>query len=487
MSALALLSAAGGLCLRQAQAADDIRPAPTLPKTTPWDLAALSKAPGESAAPAAATAAGTRALLYAGFNDPKTPVRDGKVQVQQISLVEGKIGKATVAGKTKIVCGAGRMDTRRGSMVFWAKLSAAGGWILHVWPGPPIIEVGFRPVKPPSPASPTTASTRPAEPAAPPPKGRFHFTVHEGDLGSGHYEITDELLSDVLTCRPDEWHHVVWTWTGLEHRVYVDGKLAGSKVFVSPMPPEQGANLTIGPPWGDNDLVVDELATYNFALTAEEVRAAMKSGASGPLAPLAEHGLHVTAEWGTGEGKVHVAADAGNAYEKTATKFQVVALGPKGTTLARGEIPRLRRGFGETVLPVGRMAPGPYTVQVQALDAAGKVLAGKASEKYELPDTPWLGNRLGRSDKIQPPWTPLERQGDTLAVWGRTYELKGGFGLPQQIVSQGKKLLARPVTLEIVREGKVVPVRGAVVKVTEARPQYAKWEGSATTGEVAVR
>ncbi|NQT39729.1 MAG: hypothetical protein HQ581_19695, partial [Planctomycetes bacterium] len=56
----------------------------------------------------------------------------------------------------------------------------------------------------------------------------------------------------------------------------------------------------------------------------------------------------------------------------------------------------------------------------------------------------WEGNRLGITDEVFPPFEPIRVEGRTLDVVDRRYRL-GPLGLPEQITSNGRDLLAAPI------------------------------------------
>jgi hypothetical protein len=59
---------------------------------------------------------------------------------------------------------------------------------------------------------------------------------------------------------------------------------------------------------------------------------------------------------------------------------------------------------------------------------------------------PWEGNRLGISGEIYPPYEPVKVDGHDVAVVLRRYTLNG-FGLWNKLVTQGREILAGPITL----------------------------------------
>ena len=72
-------------------------------------------------------------------------------------------------------------------------------------------------------------------------------------------------------------------------------------------------------------------------------------------------------------------------------------------------------------------------------------------------DLPWIGNKIGVTDKVLPPWTPIvtkeTKAGIDLSCWGRTYEIDGS-GLPTQIKALDKNILSGPIHIEVIRDGK---------------------------------
>ncbi len=144
-------------------------------------------------------------------------------------------------------------------------------------------------------------------------------------------------------------------------------------------------------------------------------------------------------------------------------------------------------GFAETLLALPALAPVAYSVRAKLCDAREHTLATVTSQPWTLPSTPWVGNALGMTDAVQPPWTPIKVAKTGFQVWGREYNIAGGFGLPVQITSLARALLAQPVTLEISKGGQMLPLTDCKVQLGEAKPDLAHWSGTATAGDVRVR
>lgn len=127
---------------------------------------------------------------------------------------------------------------------------------------------------------------------------------------------------------------------------------------------------------------------------------------------------------------------------------------------------------------------GTYTVKGEVLDDAKKVLSSR-SEEYQRIVFPWEHNHLGRSGNVIPPWTPVKRQGNSLEVWGRTYELSS-LGLPEQIISKTKQLLASPVIFKAyTANGRTVSSSPAgELHIGEQSGGEVSWSGQGTLGEL---
>ena len=416
-----------------------------------------------------------RALLFAGFNNGRVS-GDAKLHIQQVTYdPNGKIGEGIFVRKDKtgswISSDIERIDTRRGSVAFWIKLNNSSTiglpQLFNIYPGPPYIEANFLPDRPDPKNS---AVTLP---------GEITFTMRLVPTVDGNYSIEEKVGTGGFSFRPGEWHHVVWTWQGMNHKVYLDGTLKHKKVFSSPMPPQALPTFRIGPSFdGFEDVTIDELGTYNFALTPSEVTAAYSATISKPVAPINPHGIDVTAEWGPGVGKVSIAADSGNDFEGSAVKY-IVNVYRDGKLIKSGEITKLLRGFGETLISIGTMTPGSYFATVKLVNSRSMVLAIKNSSSFVVPKSAWLGNSLGVSSRVQPPWTAIVVNGLKLSVWGREYDLRGGFGLPRQITSQGQQLLASPVALEIDLRSGPIQLKPSSLSITSIQPHLVTWQGTA--------
>jgi len=105
---------------------------------------------------------------------------------------------------------------------------------------------------------------------------------------------------------------------------------------------------------------------------------------------------------------------------------------------------------GAYTLDIAKIPAGEYTVQVFLKDK--DMVIAQANHDVAIPEKPeWLGNKLGISDKVPPPWSPVKVKGKSVFVWGREYQF-GKLPFPSQIVNQGKEMFSSPIRLHMVTD-----------------------------------
>jgi len=103
---------------------------------------------------------------------------------------------------------------------------------------------------------------------------------------------------------------------------------------------------------------------------------------------------------------------------------------------------------GELQVEVPPLAEGVYTLEARLPGVTAPVTRTIVRKRF-----PWEGNRLGITDEVLPPFTPMTVKGNRVGVVLRTYTV-GGLGLWDSILASGnvsaggpKELLAAPMTL----------------------------------------
>ncbi len=128
---------------------------------------------------------------------------------------------------------------------------------------------------------------------------------------------------------------------------------------------------------------------------------------------------------------------------------------------------------------------GNYEIVVKA---AGKGVSAKEVVKtFERTVYPWENSKVGISDKVYAPFTPIEVDGNKLRTVLREYTLNG-LGLFDQMLGTSaqtgvaKPILSEPMRYTIKIDGKTLPVTAEQIIVLGAKPNIAKTKASFTAG-----
>jgi hypothetical protein len=125
-------------------------------------------------------------------------------------------------------------------------------------------------------------------------------------------------------------------------------------------------------------------------------------------------------------------------------------------------------------LDIAKVAPGRYGLRGRVRNRANDVLA-TAAESVQVPERPpWLGNDLGLTGDVPPPFSPVTVEGNRAAVVLREYLLENS-GLPGSVVSVGEDLLAAPASLTAVINGKQESWQFEPLAASVSKPQAAEW------------
>ena len=88
----------------------------------------------------------------------------------------------------------------------------------------------------------------------------------------------------------------------------------------------------------------------------------------------------------------------------------------------------------------------------------------------------WVGNSVGKEDRLLPGFTAVVANGGVLKCVGREYEI-GGNGFPLRVVADGRQILAAPVALHAEKGGRKWTLGGDAAatsrKVSDTRAEYA--------------
>jgi len=156
------------------------------------------------------------------------------------------------------------------------------------------------------------------------------------------------------------------------------------------------------------------------------------------------------------------------------------------TPVASARISDLRPDHLKTTgrMDLSKVKPGRYDLRVKVRDEHGRVISS-AFEALTVPPKPeWLGNKIGLTDEIPPPWKPIESlPGNRLKVAVSEYDLADS-GLPRAITAKGEALFASPPSLRAVVEGKPVEWRFKPIETLERKPGEISYRISGSGGKL---
>ena len=98
----------------------------------------------------------------------------------------------------------------------------------------------------------------------------------------------------------------------------------------------------------------------------------------------------------------------------------------------------------------------------------------------------WENNRLGITDKVPPPWTPMTVNGKRVRCWGRSYDYSESL-FPKGVESQGKEILAGPNILTATIQGKEILVQKAEIQTLTAAPNQVDLDATAAAAGLCMR
>jgi len=152
--------------------------------------------------------------------------------------------------------------------------------------------------------------------------------------------------------------------------------------------------------------------------------------------------------------------------------------------ILRKPMPPLKDHRAEVVADLPNLADGTYEVLAELQGGEGVPKQSPAKE-FLRTHFPWEHNTLGVSDRVMPPFTPLEVEGNTVRAVLRSHVMNGQ-GLWDQVTSRDTPLLAAPMHYEVVAEGGLPSSEASVRKTSDVSVAVdAKWFQNPIVAEVA--
>jgi hypothetical protein len=285
-----------------------------------------------------------------------------------------------------------------------------------------------------------------------------------------------------------KWTHVAGSWNGPELRVYIDGEYAGSTgvptgTFVKQLRDSFSLGGVSQRPGHPPDTVLDDFYIFNRALSNEEIALLHKEGraAIGKPVRISQPAL-TSVEYRPGEDCLAIKGWLPTRRYDDKSRFNLYATVRERSGEAvegLGEKEPFDGNTFELSLDTADLPEGRHTV---AVSVSGIRPAARATHPFTKPRRPeWLDNTLGMTDKVPAPWTALVRDGNKVAMWGRTYDWGTGF-FPVSMATLGRELLARPVALDATISGRRTELIPGTMKWSEINPGRIEFENNGKLG-----
>jgi hypothetical protein len=155
--------------------------------------------------------------------------------------------------------------------------------------------------------------------------------------------------------------------------------------------------------------------------------------------------------------------------------------GKKGSVIVETPYPPFSKFVSEFTFDIPALKEGEYIIEAFLVDGKGQ-RQSVASREFKRKIFEWEGNKLGISDEVIPPFTPLKVSGKKVESVLRTHILND-IGLPEQIVSDGRNILAGPVSLLVEIDGRKETVRAdKPLSFTRAQKNEVRYQTSWKAG-----
>lgn len=159
-----------------------------------------------------------------------------------------------------------------------------------------------------------------------------------------------------------------------------------------------------------------------------------------------------------------------------------------GEPIAQGEITNIAEFYLQDLLKLPELDPGEYEVEATMALSDGEEL-GPMNATFVKKDeaeafSRWWGNDYGDYKRVLPPYTGVQREGETVRVVLRDYRLSA-LGLPRRIVSTGEEVTASPARVVVIVGGEEHVVPLGEPTFTEDADWRVTFEGEAEAAGVA--
>ncbi|MCM8803288.1 MAG: DUF6067 family protein, partial [Candidatus Omnitrophica bacterium] len=173
-------------------------------------------------------------------------------------------------------------------------------------------------------------------------------------------------------------------------------------------------------------------------------------------------------------------------YEKS-KKFKISIKDKKGKIYG-SKIEEIKNKYGYTIVKDLNLPSGEYTTEIEIFDEKNKLI-DKRTIDFVKRNYEWEGNKLGISDKVIPPYTPIKRNGKEFEVWGRKYII-GDDGLFEKIFAIGgenENILSGKVEIIAKKDGKDIKIENPQLKIINEKEGKIEIESEGKLGNLKIK
>ena len=294
------------------------------------------------------------------------------------------------------------------------------------------------------------------------PSGYIGLQDHPGFLLFFLHNFPKQKNINLIVSRrpvPQSWTHISINVQPRRIELYCNGIKTAEQDLPMEIRGEKLGSIIFGS--GKADFALDDYVVYDRPLTPSEIKvlAQGESKVSGQMAwypSLNSIVLDLSCNPKQLKGKDLVLQAASKVGKQV---FSAKIPVDRGKRVGSGDRPLLI--LHEALRLPKKPADGNYTMTLSPEGSEEALM----TKEFTVKSFEWQNNKIGKRDALLPGFTPLEVKGNVISAVLRDYTI-GNNGLPEQIVSEQKPLLARPVTVNFVKNGENRTVDGnAPVKI----------------------
>ena len=263
--------------------------------------------------------------------------------------------------------------------------------------------------------------------------------VRHTEMGSFYTMFSNGFVAFPGKIKPDTWHHFALTWNGGRMDFFFDGFLSGSSVTDEPFSSMRVKTVTLGDTYckSGKEYVFDELRIYNRALTGTDIRRYLLGVRMGgpvktmalaiPESPASTSRAALRTAYRLSDHSVQVYADLSSYAEAAPVEVHLVVREKSGreSSSQKHTVANPEQLLHSSIRMDRPLDDGIYQVEMTAN-------GNTSTTSFQRVKETWEDNRIGISDQVPDPWTPMEVKGGAVSCWGREYTFTG-LGLPRSV------------------------------------------------------